>query len=234
VADAKNNAIRIIDLVERVVSTAAGNGELDYYFYDERWGEPVNPNSPWDLAIGANHQMYIANAGNHQILRMDLRTEQVFRFAGNGREALVNGALAEASFNQPSGLALQDHLLYVADAEASAIRVVDLKQETVTTLIGRGLFDFGDQDGTTDGALLQHAVGLTTNGPLLYIADTYNGKIKVVDLERKRVKTILSGLDEPNDVKVIQGLLWITDTHHHQLLKVNLETWEKFLVPIIE
>jgi hypothetical protein len=54
----------------------------------------------------------------------------------------------------------------------------------------------------------------------------------VVDTERKRVKTILSGLDEPNDVQLLYGWLWITDTHHHQLLKVNLETWEKQLVPI--
>jgi hypothetical protein len=234
VADAKNNAIRIVDLVERVVSTVAGNGELDYYFYGEKWGEPVNPNSPWDLAIAGEHQMYIASAGNHQILRMDLRTEQVFRFAGNGREALANGPLAEAGFNQPSGLALQGHLLYVADAEASAIRIVDVKNETVSTLIGRGLFDFGDQDGSTEAALLQHAVGLTLEGPLLYIADTYNGKIKVVDTVRKRVKTLLAGLDEPNDVKVINGFLWITDTHHHQLVKVNLETGEKHLVPITE
>jgi thiol-disulfide isomerase/thioredoxin len=234
VADAKNNAIRIIDLLERVVSTAAGNGELDYYFYDERWGEPVHPNSPWDLAIGADQQMYIASAGNHQVLRMDLRTEQVFRFAGSGREALANGPLPEAGFNQPSGLALKDHLLYVADAEASAIRVVDLKNESVSTLIGRGLFDFGDQDGSTDRALLQHAVGLTLEGTDLYIADTYNGKIKVVDTTRKRVKTILAGLDEPNDVQLIHGYLWIADTHHHQLLKVNLETGEKHLVPITE
>lgn len=232
VADAKNNAIRMVDLLEKTVATAAGTGELEYYLYGEKWGEPVNPNSPWDLAIGANQQLFIASAGNHQILRMDLRTEQVLRFAGNGREALVNGPFTEASFNQPSGLALKDHLLYVADAEASAIRVVDLKNETVSTLIGRGLFDFGDQDGTTDGALLQHAVGLTVDGTLLYIADTYNGKIKVVDTERKRVRTLLAGLDEPNDVKVIDGYLWISDTNHHQLLKVNLETWEKHLVPI--
>lgn len=230
VADTKNNAIRIVDLVERRVSTAAGNGELDYYFYQERWGTPVNPNSPWDLALGAEHQLYIANAGNHQVLRMDLRTEQVFRWAGTGREALVNGPFPEACFNQPSALALKDKHLYVADAEASAIRVLDLQTQTVTTLIGQGLFIFGDQDGATDSALLQHPLGLSVDGNQLYLADTYNGKIKVVDLERKRVNTLLSGLDEPNDVKLINGHLWITDTHHNQLLKVNPHTWEKQVI----
>jgi len=66
----------------------------------------------------------------------------------------------------------------------------------------------------------------------LYIADTYNGKIKALDLTKNRVKTIIAGLEEPNDVKFIQGHLWLTDTHHHQLVKVNLETGEKHLVPI--
>jgi len=231
VADAKNNAIRLIDLVEKVVTTAAGTGELDYYFYQERWNEPVNPNSPWDLVIDQD-TMYIASAGNHQILKMDLRTEVVTRFAGNGREALTNGPLKEASFNQPSGLALQDKYLYIADAEASAIRRLDLEAGAITTLIGWGLFDFGDQDGAADTALLQHAVGISVVDNTLYIADTYNGKIKALDLTKKRVKTIMAGLEEPNDVKFILGYLWVTDTHHHQLLKVNLETGEKHLVPI--
>jgi len=231
VADAKNNAIRRVDLVEKVVTTASGTGELDYYFYEEKWGEPVNPNSPWDLVI-AEDVMYIANAGNHQVLKMDLRTEVVTRFAGNGREALVNGPLKEASFNQPSGLALHSNYLYIADAEASAIRRLDLTTGHVTTLIGWGLFDFGDQDGAADAALLQHAVGLTVVDSTLYIADTYNGKIKALDLIKNRVKTIIAGLEEPNDVKFIQGYLWVTDTHQHQLLKVNLETGEKHLVAI--
>ena len=231
VADAKNNAIRLIDLVEKVVTTAVGTGELDYYFYDERWDEPVNPNSPWDLVIDKD-SMYIASAGNHQILKMDLRTEVVTRFAGSGREALTNGPLKEACFNQPSGLALQGKYLYIADAEASAIRRLDLEAGVVTTLIGWGLFDFGDQDGAADTALLQHAMGLTVVDSTLYIADTYNGKVKALDLVKNRVKTIFAGLEEPNDVKFIQGYLWVTDTHQHQLIKVNLETGEKHLVPI--
>ncbi|GEO06216.1 hypothetical protein AAE02nite_38800 [Adhaeribacter aerolatus] len=231
VADTKNNAIRLVDLVERAVVTAVGTGELEYYFYQDKLGEPVNPNSPWDLAI-AGEVMYIASAGNHQLLCMDLATETVMRFAGTGREALVNGSLSEASFNQPSGLALAGNLLYVADAEASAIRVVNLEAGTVHTLVGHGLFDFGDLDGAAEVAQLQHVVGLTVVDNNLYIADTYNGKVKVLDLEKKRVRTVIGGLDEPNDVKFIDGYLWVTDTNHHQLLKVNLETSEKHLVPI--
>src|SRR5690606_9208323 len=104
-----------------------------------------------------------------------------------GREALTDGLLDEAAFNQPSGLASQGDVLYVADAEASAIRTLNLKTGIVRTILGRGLFDFGDVDGPVDDALLQHCVGLEIIDSNIYIADTYNGKIKVLDLERQRV-----------------------------------------------
>ncbi|GGG12146.1 thioredoxin-like domain-containing protein [Pontibacter amylolyticus] len=226
VADAKNNAIRKVDLQHRMVSTAAGTGELEYYFHDDKRSEPVNPNSPWDLLIHGK-SMFIANAGNHQILRMDLETEQVYRFAGSGREALTDGLLDEAAFNQPSGLSLRGEVLYVADAEASAIRTVNLKTGMVLTPLGRGLFDFGDVDGHVDDALLQHCVGLEVIDSDVYIADTYNGKIKVLDMERHRVRTLTAGLHEPNDLLYLNGRLCVTSTNSHQLFRIDLHTGEK-------
>jgi hypothetical protein len=215
-----------VDLQQRIVSTAAGTGELEYYFHDDKRQEPVNPNSPWDLLLH-NDRLFIASAGNHQILRMDLETEQVYRFAGSGREALTDGALDEAAFNQPSGLVSLGDVLYVADAEASAIRSIDLKTGIVRTVLGRGLFDFGDVDGPTDDALLQHCVGLEVIGHDIYIADTYNGKVKVLDLERQRVRTLTDGLHEPNDLLYLNGQLWVTSTNSHQLFKVDLSSGEK-------
>jgi thiol-disulfide isomerase/thioredoxin len=233
VADAKNNAIRKVDLKHRMVSTAAGTGELDYYFLDDSLDVPVNPNSPWDLLI-YGESMFIANAGNHQILRMDLMTEQVYRFAGSGREALTDGPLREAAFNQPSGLAINGNVLYVADAEASAIRTVNLKTGMVLTPLGRGLFDFGDVDGHVDDALLQHCVGLEIIDSDVYIADTYNRKVKVLDMSRHRVRTLTDGLSEPNDVMFLNGQLWVTSTNSHQLFRVDLHTGKKEEVKVRE
>ncbi|WP_018476143.1 thioredoxin-like domain-containing protein [Pontibacter roseus] len=226
VADAKNNAIRKVDLQHRMVSTAAGTGELDYYFYEDSLDESVSPNSPWDLLL-YGQSLFIASAGNHQLLRMDLETEQVYRFAGNGREALMDGPLRDAAFNQPSGLGINGDVLYVADAEASAIRTVNVTTGMVLTPLGRGLFDFGDVDGDADDALLQHCVGLTIIDSDVYIADTYNGKVKVLDMERRRVRTLTDGLSEPNDVHFLNGQLWVTSTNSHQLFKVDLHSGEK-------
>ncbi|PRY14798.1 thiol-disulfide isomerase/thioredoxin [Pontibacter ummariensis] len=226
IADTKNNAIRKADLERKEVSTVAGTGELDYYFDEDQIGEPVNPNSPWDLLV-LGDSMYIANAGNHQVLRMDVGTEKVYRFAGNGREALADGSLQEAAFNQPSGLANNGHVLYVADAEASAIRTVNTRSGMVLTPLGRGLFDFGDVDGHVDDALLQHCMGVEVIDSDVYIADTYNGKVKILDMETQRVRTLTEGLSEPNDLLFLNGQLWVTSTNSHQLFKVDLSTGEK-------
>jgi thiol-disulfide isomerase/thioredoxin/DNA-binding beta-propeller fold protein YncE len=231
IADTKNNAIRKADLAQQRVSTAAGTGELDYYFMDDQLDVPVNPNSPWDLLLLGNN-LYIASAGNHQILRMDLSTEKVYRFAGSGREALTDGPLLEAAFNQPSGLAHNGNVLYIADAEASAIRTLNMETGMVLTPLGRGLFDFGDVDGHVDDALLQHCVGVEIIDSDVYIADTYNGKIKVLDLSRLRVRTLADGLSEPNDLIFLNGQLWVTSTNSHQLFKIDLHSGEKEEVTI--
>jgi thiol-disulfide isomerase/thioredoxin/sugar lactone lactonase YvrE len=232
IADTKNNLIRQADLSTRQVKTIAGDGSLGRYYLDQQLNVPVNPNSPWDLLIDGD-TMYIANAGNHQILRMNLKMQVLTRFAGSGREALTDGVLLEAAFNQPSGLTKTGNLLYVADAEASAVRVIDLQKKTVRTAFGKGLFVFGDQDGDLDEALLQHNVGVTEHQGKLYVADTYNGKVKVLDLQKKKLTTFVAGLDEPNDVLFLHNDMWISDTNHHQLVKIGLTTNRKTVVNVV-
>jgi thiol-disulfide isomerase/thioredoxin/sugar lactone lactonase YvrE len=231
IADTKNNAIRKADLKTKTVETVVGSGKLGYYFGSEKWGVPVEPNSPWDLAIKDN-ALYIANAGNHQILRLDLETNIAMRYAGTGSEALVNGTVHEAAFNQPSGLALAGDNLYIADAEASSIRCINLQNGEVSTLLGKGLFDFGDQDGAADAALLQHTVGLTEREKCLFIADTYNGKIKILNLETKQIRTLTADLSEPNDVEFVGDELWVSSTNANELYKVDPESGEKHLIEV--
>ncbi|MBC7919564.1 MAG: redoxin domain-containing protein, partial [Ferruginibacter sp.] len=209
IADTKNNLIRQADLTTKRVTTLAGDGSLGRYSLDQKLDQPVNPNSPWDLLLDGQH-LYVANAGNHQILRMDTKTNVVTRFAGSGREALTDGPLREAAFNQPSGLTKIGSVLYVADAEASAVRAVDLAKATVRTTFGKGLFVFGDRDGDFDDALLQHCVGVAGRDGQLYVADTYNGKVKILDLQRRRLTTFAAGFDEPNGLLFLGNQLWVS------------------------
>jgi DNA-binding beta-propeller fold protein YncE len=231
IADSKNNSLRLADLTTRQVKTIAGNGKMGYYFNDDKWNVPVLPNSPWDLLIDSGY-LYIADAGNHQILRMNLKDYKVYRFAGSGFEGIKDSDLKNATFSQPSGLTKKDNTIYVADPEASAIREIDLKNKTVTTIIGKGLFKFGDEDGNIKDVLLQHAVGLTENDGKIYIADTYNGKIKVFNPKFNTVTTLVTDLNEPNDVLIINNELWISDTNNDRLIKFNLVNKQKETVRV--
>ena len=231
IADSKNNSIRLANLTTRQVTTVAGNGKMGYYYNNDKWNEPVLPNSPWDLFIDSSY-LYIADAGNHQLLRMDVTNNKVYRFAGSGHEGIKDSDLRTSTFSQPSGLVKKGDEMYVADPEASAIRKIDLESGTVKTILGKGLFKFGDEDGDTKNVLLQHCVGITEDGGNIYIADTYNGKVKLLNPKTKMVTTLVADLNEPNDVLIIGRELWITDTNNDQIIKFDLVSKVKEVVNV--
>jgi len=222
VADTGNHALREVDLAAGSVRTLAGTGELGRG--SARGTAPALDlalRSPWDVALAGDYVL-IAMAGAHQIWAFHRERETLSVLAGTGREALGDGSLAEASFAQPSGLALDEHRLYVADAEASAVRVVDLLRGEVFTLVGTGLFDFGDRDG--DAPMLQHPVGISYGPAGLLVADTFNNKIKRVDARSGLVRTLALGdfmLAEPGGLcQRADGRVVIADTNHHRLVEL--------------
>jgi sugar lactone lactonase YvrE len=156
--------------------------------------------SPWAL-WSDNKDLFIAMAGMHQIWRMPLDESSIGPYAGNGRENIVDGALLPgipyeegfASFAQPSGLTSDGKQLFVADSEGSTVRAVPFdangKVQTLVGLTGT-LFDFGDLDGTGRNVRLQHPLGVAWAEGSLYVADTYNNKIKVIDVTSRTCRTV--------------------------------------------
>jgi DNA-binding beta-propeller fold protein YncE len=232
VADRKNHLIRAVDFKARTVKTIAGTGTQNR---DNReFGGPAletGLNSPWDLLL-AGKTLYIAMAGHHQIWTLDLDRQDLQPYAGNGRENIRNGDLEHAEFAQPSGLTTDGKRLYVADSEVSAIRSVSLdKAGDVDTLVGKGLFVFGDEDGEGDAVRLQHALGVVYQDGKLYVADTYNSKLKVLDPATKKCSTFLGGgagadrmFNEPAGLSVANGKLYVADTNAHRIRVVELAT----------
>lgn len=191
VADSENHLLRRLDLPGRTVETVAGSGRQARGPGRPGIGRAVDLNSPWDLAL-AGAQLYIAMAGCHQIWSLDIASGALAPFAGSGREALQDGPRLEAALNQPSGLATDGSVLYIADSEASAIRTLPLKGlGQLTTLVGEGLFEFGDRDGIGPTVRLQHPLGVALLDGKVYIADTYNHKIKVLFPSLRTVETLL-------------------------------------------
>jgi len=237
VADTENHAIRSIDLQSGAVTTLAGTGEQALGAGAGGPGRSIALSSPWDLAL-AGRVLYIAMAGTHQIWWLDLDTGAVAPFAGTGREGLLDGPAGEAWFAQPSGLALAGGHLYVADSEVSAVRAIELRPKVVTTIAGEDLFVFGDQDGEGDAVRLQHPLGITARDGVLFLADSYNHKIKRVEPRRRAVTTWLgsgaagradgigasAAFRGPGGVCASAEGLYIADTNNHRIAVADWAT----------
>jgi sugar lactone lactonase YvrE len=218
VADPGNHAVRRVDLGSGRVETVAGNGhKAEGPIQLAADARTTALRSPWDLTF-LGDSLWIAMAGSHQLFRLDVRTGALSSGAGNGREGLDDGTLAEATFAQPSGLATDGQVLYVADSEASAIRRVDPRAGTVRTLAGEGLFEFGLRDGPLARARFQHPQGLALAGGVLWIADTFNGAIRRLSLADGQVTTVARGLAQPGGLAFAGGQLVVADTDHHRLV----------------
>ncbi|MFP6701726.1 MAG: thioredoxin-like domain-containing protein, partial [Planctomycetaceae bacterium] len=198
VADTENHMIRIVDLAKKTVRTLAGTGRQARI---RSSGGPLRQtalNSPWALAHLKN-TLYIAMAGPHQLWSHKLGSTRIEVFAGTGREDITDGPLNQSALAQPSSLTTDGKHLFVADSEGSSIRQVDTSPGgQVTTVVGahdlpRGqtLFAFGDIDGVGDKARLQHPLGVAFHNGSLYVADSYNHKIKTIDLKTRRATTFL-------------------------------------------
>ncbi len=241
VADRKNHLLRALDLKNQTVKTVAGTGEQDR---ESRFGGgpalKIGLNSPWDL-LKHNGKIFIAMAGHHQIWTFDPAKGRVDPFAGNGREDLEDGPLTQSSFAQPSGLASDGEYLYVADSEVSAVRAVPLSGKgDVKTLVGEGLFEFGDVEGKGKQVRLQHALGVGVRGGKIYVADTYNSKIKVIEPDLANpdnsvCKTYLGDppgwlkakmFNEPGGLSIAGDKMYVADTNNHRIRVVDMNTRE--------
>lgn len=249
VADNLNHMIRKVDLGARRVTTIAGTGQQNRERPNYRMTDPQKTalSSPWDLWIDGN-DLYIAMAGPHQIWRMRLDAARIGPYAGNGREDIVDGPLLPrqpfeqgySSFAQPSGLASDGKWLFVADSEGSSIRAVPLNvRQEVKTVVGTShlpsarLFTFGDVDGPRPQVRLQHPLGVAFHQGTLYVADTYNNKIKTIDPQSGATKTIAGTgrpgksddppqFDEPAGLAVAGGKLYVADTNNHLIRTIDL------------
>ncbi len=227
VADTENHELRAIDLDKKNVTTVAGTGELGRGFlHGSTPARQAQLRSPWDvLAIG--DKVYVALAGDHQIAVFDPKAETMSLFAGDGHERRQDGVGEGASFAQPSGLATDGKSLFVADSETSSIRAVDLKTAAVRTVVGKDLFVFGDVDGKANDVRLKHPIGIAFGAGSIWVADTYNSKIKKIDPATGATKTFAGGADrkalfEPAGLVVRGGDLVVADTDHHRIVTLAI------------
>ena len=238
VSDAGTHTIQRVDLASGTVSVIAGTGEQSLIRHAGGDATAFPLNSPYDLEYG-NGILYIAMAGTHQLWQMDVSGGMIEPFAGTGAENIVDGERLQALLAQPYGLALDGNNLFFADSETSAIRVAKIGTGgRVVTLTGTGLFAFGDRDGVGKDAALQHPQDVTGAPGEVYIADSYNHKIKRMDLKTLRITTVAgdgnqgtadgdalnANFDEPAGISYRDGAVYVADTNNHRIRRLGIES----------
>lgn len=244
VADTQNHLVRRLDLATRTVETIAGDGRQGQAIRQRGPARGMSLNSPWDLCV-ADGRLYIAMAGCHQIWVMDLATAEMHLFAGTGKEAIIDGPRLEGALAQPSGISTDGQTLYIADSEVSAIRAIDLSASgRLRTLIGKGLFIFGDQDGIGDEVRLQHPLGVSCRAGQIYLTDTYNHRVKILYPTMRAVKTLFgtgqpgqqdgrtAAFYEPGGLSVLDDRIYIADTNNHRICVADLTAGEVTTLPL--
>jgi DNA-binding beta-propeller fold protein YncE len=195
--DQRNQCIRKIDpagVMSTVVGTrkcslAAGsfggdNGPPSAALLSQPTGSTPDPGG--GLAFDAAGLLYIADTNNQRIRRVDFGADLITTVAGNGTAGFGGdgGDPLLASFNSPRDIAFgPDGRLFVADMENNRVRAIDFANNVITTVAGNGVRGFAGDRGPAVAARLNRPYGLGFDAAGdLYIADTYNQRIRRVKM----------------------------------------------------
>lgn len=199
-------------------------------------------NFPTAIAADEDGHLYVADTMNHRIRRVDGRTGVISTLAGVGQPRFSGdgGAAVNAGLNEPAALAVHDRHLYVADQSNNRVRRIDLATGLITTVAGTGSAGYnGDGMPATEASLAGPSGLAVGNDALLYIADTFNGRIRAMDLADGTIRTVVGdggeyryqgptetfsdSLSRPSGIAVdSSGDLFVTDSDNHLVRR-----WER-------
>lgn len=230
IADTGNQVIRRAHLISGQVETMIGNGHLGREPRPQLSEARELPLSfPLGLAV-AQDRLYVAMSGIHQIwsFGLGLNPAQFGVPSGSGRIGSDDGYADQASFCEPQAVAASRDTLYVLDAGSGALRAIRLADGIVNTLLTGHPHESGDADGASGVARMQYprAMAFDAQRNVLWIADSYNGKLKVYSIVKRELKTLALNyrFSNPGGLAVGGGSLFIADTDAHELLRLDLKT----------
>ena len=193
-------------------------------------------NFPTAVIVDRAGHLYIADTLNHRVRRVDAVTGVIATVAGLGQPRCSgDGGLAvEAGLNEPAALAVSDRgVLYVADQSNNRVRAVDLATGVICTVAGTGTAAYnGDGVAATETGLAgPGGLALAPDGTL-FIADSFNGRIRAVDPVTGIMRTVVgdggeyryqgpdeppsSSLSRPSGIALDEnGNLYFTDSDNH-------------------
>lgn len=239
IADRNNNRIRKVDK-DGIITTIAGNGAAGYSG-DNGPATAAQLQSPAGITLDGDGNLYIADSGNHRIRKVS-PDGIITTIAGNGTAGFGgdNGSAIQAQLNTPQDVVIDNFgNIYIADTNSNRIRKI-APNGIITTIAGTGDYGYSGDDGPAQEALLAYPRGIGVgNTGNLFIADTYNNRIRRIDIggtitsvagngtagfDGEGIAATEASLSLPGDVAVDkEGNLYIADTQNNRIRRVNVK-----------
>jgi len=215
VADTLNNAIRQVDFKNNKVSTLLENKDSNIFKSEKK--KTLEISIPLDIEFYPDFtNIAIANSGSNQILSYNIDNKELKVIAGNGINGSLDGDQKTSELSQPSDLSSYNGKLYFVDSKSNSLRFID-NSGSIKTI-------------KTDD--LKNPQGLATSSQGIFIADSFNHKIKKYDYSNSKIKNILGSekgdeiddileFDEPSAISIAGDSLYISDTNNNRIIVAN-------------
>jgi trimeric autotransporter adhesin len=201
IADSYNHRIRKVDARTGIMTTIAGGGSERSAGFSGDGGPAIKAklNSPLSLAIDAAGNLFVADAGNNRVRKIDTKRGVITTVAGTGNQnntPLGDGGPATSAnigFNNDRGGLFIDSMgnLFIGDGTNHRVRRVDAKTGIITTVAGNGNEKYtGDGGPATSAGLSPAGIALDTAGNL-FIADNPNYRVRRVDAKTGIITTVM-------------------------------------------
>src|SRR5437879_547854 len=244
IADTENARIRRVDGATDIITSVAGNGTAGFSG-DGGPATSAELSGPSGIAVDSSGNLFIADAGNERIRRVDATTGIITTVAGNGSAGFSGdgGPATGAGLFGPAGIAVDSSgNLFITDSLNNRIRRVNAATRIITTVAGNGMFGFSGDGGPATSAELLVPTGVSVDSSgNLFIADTENARIRRVDATTGIITTVagngsfgFSGdggpatsadLNFPTGIAIdSSGNLFITDSLNNRIRRVNAAT----------
>ncbi len=201
---------------------------------------------PSSIAVDQDGDLYISDTFNHRIRIVNIKKGVITTLAGNGKDGYRgdNGPATEASLSEPTGIAVdQKGDIYFADLRNNKIRKVEKATGIIKTLAGNGDDFFSGDEGPAVDASLSGPSGISIDKEgNIYIADTFNNRIRMVDAKKGIITTVAGdgdryqikqkessakNLSRPYSVAIdSNGNIYTTDSDNHMIRKIDKSSGE--------
>ena len=232
IADTNNHCIRKV-ATDGTISTVAGIG-VRGFSGDGGPATQARLSQPWSVAALPSGEVYITDTNNHRIRKVatdgtisTVVGTGVRGFSGDG------GPATQAQLNSPGVIvALPSSEIYIADTNNHRIRKIGTNG-TISTVAGMGEPGFSGDGGPATQArlLVPRGISVSPSG-VLYIADTFNHRVRKVEPDGT-ISTVMGAgsgrfsgeggrpqevhLSFPFGLFALDRDLYVADTNHQRI-----------------